>query len=120
MATLVVALTGGARGRYWDVAERPMRLMERVNKPNGLYPTFIHPRSAAWTSGKVAFGALGDSFYEYLIKQWLQTNKKEAWLRKMFDDAMFHMARVLVQRSHPSGQVMMIMMVVIMMMMMRL
>ncbi len=72
MATLVVVLTGGARGRYWDVAERPMRLMERVNKPNGLYPTFINPRSATWTTGKVAFGALGDSFYEYLIKQWLQ------------------------------------------------
>ena len=99
---------GGARGgRYWDVAERPMRLMERIDKPNGLYPIFINPRFATWTSKKVAFGALGDSFYEYLIKQWLITHKKETWLRKMFDDAMFHMARLLVQRSRPSGQVIM-------------
>lgn len=91
--------------KYWDVVERPMRLMQKAPKPHGLYPIFMNPQAGTWTSGKIAFGALGDSFYEYLIKQWLITNKKEPWLRKMYDDAMFHMARVLIQRSQPSGNV---------------
>lgn len=33
-------------------------------------------------------GALGDSFYEYLLKAWLQTNKEDNEVRQMFDDAM--------------------------------
>ena len=42
---------------------------------------------------------------EYLIKQWLITNKKETYLREMFDSAMLAIARKLVQRSSPSGYV---------------
>lgn len=33
-------------------------------------------------------GALGDSFYEYLLKVWLQSNKEDNEARQMFDDAM--------------------------------
>jgi len=31
----------------------------------------------------VTFGALGDSFYEYLIKVWIQTGRKDDRLRKV-------------------------------------
>jgi hypothetical protein len=34
----------------------------------------------------VSMGALGDSFYEYLLKSWVQTGDVEA--REMYDDAM--------------------------------
>mmetsp|Transcript_30541 Transcript_30541/g.71008 ORF Transcript_30541/g.71008 Transcript_30541/m.71008 type:complete len:935 (-) Transcript_30541:267-3071(-) len=91
--------------KYWDVAERPMRLLQGLEKPHGLYPTFINPQTGRWSSQKFTFGALADSFYEYLIKQWLITNKKEEYLRKMFDDAMIGMAKLLVQKSSPSGLV---------------
>lgn len=91
--------------KYWDVVEKPMRLLQSLEKPKGLYPTFINPQTGRWASQKFTFGALADSFYEYLIKQWLITNKKEAYLRKMFDDAMMGMAKLLVQKSSPSGLV---------------
>jgi len=91
--------------KYWEVAERPMRLVHRLTKPHGLFPTFINPVSGTWSTQKITFGALADSFYEYLIKQWLITNKKETYLRQMFDDAMFGMAKLLVQKSTPSGLV---------------
>ena len=32
-------------------------------------------------------GALGDSFYEYLLKAWLITNKKDEEARDMFYEA---------------------------------
>lgn len=34
-------------------------------------------------TGQVTFGALGDSFYEYLLKAWLQGGKTEPKYRDM-------------------------------------
>lgn len=36
----------------------------------------------------MSIGALGDSFYEYLLKAWIQSNKEDNEARQMFDDAM--------------------------------
>lgn len=33
-------------------------------------------------------GALGDSFYEYLLKSWLITNKRDVEGKRMYDEAM--------------------------------
>ena len=76
--------------------------MQRVDHPHGLYPAMMNPNSGTWSNGKIVFGALGDSFYEYLIKQWLITKKKEPYLRQMFDSAMLAIAKRLVHRSSPS------------------
>lgn len=32
-------------------------------------------------------GGLGDSFYEYLLKAWLMSDKMDTEARKMYDDA---------------------------------
>lgn len=46
----------------------------------------------------MSIGALGDSFYEYLLKAWLQSGREDQEARQMFDDAMQpiikHMLRV--------------------------
>ena len=34
-----------------------------------------------------SIGALGDSFYEYLLKSWLQSGKKDTKAREMYDEA---------------------------------
>ena len=36
----------------------------------------------------VSFGAMGDSTYEYMIKLWLQSGKKEQRFRDMWDKSM--------------------------------
>lgn len=89
--------------RFWDVAEAPIRLLRGKSTPPGLYPTFLSPRTGAWSNHQVTMGALSDSFYEYLVKQWLLTGKREAYLRQMFDEAMVGMAKLMVQRSTPSS-----------------
>ena len=38
-------------------------------------------------SEHVSVGALGDSFYEYLLKAWLWSDKTDSEARKMYDDA---------------------------------
>ena len=47
-------------------------------KKDGLVPIFINAQSGKLrNSGTISFGARGDSYYEYLLKQWLQTGKTE-------------------------------------------
>lgn len=36
----------------------------------------------------MSMGALGDSFFEYLLKAWIQSNKEDNEARQMYDDAM--------------------------------
>jgi hypothetical protein len=55
------------------------------------------------TKDKVSFGAMGDSTYEYMIKQWLQTGKKEKRFREMWDKSMNGLHDQLVQKSSPNG-----------------
>lgn len=38
--------------------------------PQGLMPLFIDPTTGAFTKDQVSLGALGDSYYEYLLKVW--------------------------------------------------
>jgi mannosyl-oligosaccharide alpha-1,2-mannosidase len=44
-------------------------------------------KSVCFILGHVSLGALGDSFYEYLIKSWIQSGKTDDQARKMYDDA---------------------------------
>mmetsp|Transcript_38060 Transcript_38060/g.72955 ORF Transcript_38060/g.72955 Transcript_38060/m.72955 type:complete len:601 (+) Transcript_38060:121-1923(+) len=73
----------------------------------GLYPLFLNPISGMWTSPKISFGAMGDSFFEYLIKMWVQGGRTPALdrYRELFDKSMDGMINVLVQQSSPSGLV---------------
>ena len=50
--------------------------------------THTHARTHAHThTGHISMGALGDSFYEYLLKSWLMTSKADTEARDMYYDA---------------------------------
>lgn len=38
--------------------------------------------------GHTSLGALGDSYYEYLLKSWLVTSKRDVQAKRMYDEAM--------------------------------
>jgi mannosyl-oligosaccharide alpha-1,2-mannosidase len=48
--------------------------------PAGLYPLFFDSKDARWTNSKVSIGAMGDSWYEYLLKVWVQGGRTEQML----------------------------------------
>ncbi|CAM9266648.1 unnamed protein product, partial [Chrysoparadoxa australica] len=77
-------------------------LVEMPTK-NGLYPLYMSPVTGQFTTRKISFGALGDSFYEYLLKVWLQGGKSESAYRAAYDRAMDGMHDVLLQKTLPSG-----------------
>jgi len=47
----------------------------------------------------MSMGALGDSFYEYLLKAWIQSNKEDIEARKMYDESIAAIEKYLLQRS---------------------
>jgi len=52
------------------------RHVHSLSKKNGLVPIFINARSGNFrASSTITLGARGDSYYEYLLKTWLQTAK---------------------------------------------
>lgn len=48
----------------------------------------------------MSLGALGDSFYEYLLKAWLQSDKEDEEARQMFDEAMQAIIEHMIRTSN--------------------
>ena len=66
----------GAGGqRSIDVVEKLMRMDGRTS---GLAPFYVDPASGALSGGVLTLGARGDSYYEYMLKQWLISGKRQA------------------------------------------
>jgi Glycosyl hydrolase family 47 len=90
--------------------ERVFEIMNQISPPNGLFPYYYHnsARSDALPepgNDKLTFGAMADSFYEYMLKVWIQGGKTEPMYRDMYDKAIEGMHNELLQTSTPSGLV---------------
>jgi mannosyl-oligosaccharide alpha-1,2-mannosidase len=68
---------------------------------DGLWPIYFSAATGAITSSQITLGALGDSFYEYLLKTWLQGGQREPRLRRLYDEAMHGVHKRLLRESHP-------------------
>lgn len=49
--------------------------------------------------GHVSVGALGDSFYEYLLKSWLRSGKNDTVYKEMYDSALAAIKKHLLRYS---------------------
>ena len=91
--------------RYWKAAEAVMKVMLQQEQPgrfDGLVPIFIDVNSGKYSGNNIRLGSRGDSYYEYLVKQWFQTDQTELLFRDRFEEAMDGMLSHLVQYSSPS------------------
>ena len=52
------------------------QLVGNADLIEGLAPIFISPEKGAFAGSQITLGARGDSFYEYLLKQWLLSGKQ--------------------------------------------
>uniref|UniRef100_A0A7S4K3S5 alpha-1,2-Mannosidase n=1 Tax=Odontella aurita TaxID=265563 RepID=A0A7S4K3S5_9STRA len=99
-----LAKVTGAK-EYAKKAERIYDLLHSLQPDNGLLPLYFQHSDAnpKKGSGKVSFGAMGDSVYEYFLKVWLQGGKKEEKYREMYDKSIQGLHDELVHTSQPSG-----------------
>ncbi|KAM9703177.1 mannosyl-oligosaccharide 1,2-alpha-mannosidase IA [Menidia menidia] len=75
------------------------KVLNRLDKPQGLYPNYLNPNSGQWGQHHVSVGGLGDSFYEYLLKAWLMSDKTDEEGKKMYYDALQAIETNLVRKS---------------------
>lgn len=92
---------------YAEKVEKVSEIMSGMVPFNGLFPIFVTNRAKVKFSSdilnKISLGAMGDSFYEYLLKIWLQGGKTEEMYRRMWDSAVDGIHDYLLHISTPSG-----------------
>ncbi|XP_076175246.1 mannosyl-oligosaccharide alpha-1,2-mannosidase IA-like [Ptiloglossa arizonensis] len=79
--------------------ENVRKVLKNLEKPKGLYPNYIHPRTGKWGQHHMSLGGLGDSFYEYLLKAWIQSGKEDREAREMYDEAIAAIDQHMIQTS---------------------
>ncbi|KAK3940050.1 mannosyl-oligosaccharide alpha-1 2-mannosidase [Diplogelasinospora grovesii] len=88
---------------FWDKAEKVMQLVDDNGAKDGLVPIYIYATTGQFRGDNIRLGSRGDSYYEYLIKQYLQTNKKETVYQDMWREALQGVRKHLVTYTEPSG-----------------
>ncbi|KAG7276046.1 hypothetical protein CRUP_038502 [Coryphaenoides rupestris] len=84
---------------YADKVMNIRKVLNKIEKPQGLYPNFLSPVTGNWVQHHVSIGGLGDSFYEYLIKSYLLSDKTDEDAKKMYYNALEAIENNLVQKS---------------------
>ncbi|KAK6508935.1 mannosyl-oligosaccharide alpha-1,2-mannosidase [Arthrobotrys musiformis] len=86
---------------YWQRAEKAIKIIDDNHSTDGLVPIFIYATTGKFRGREIRLGSRGDSYYEYLLKQFLQTG--EEIYAEMYHEAMSGVKKHLVKKSHPSG-----------------
>lgn len=80
--------------QWKDAADRSMNTVLKAADGRGLIPIYIRGDNSpqpTFSGSKMSMGAMGDSYYEYLLKQWIQSGKKEDHLKNAWKKAMGEM-----------------------------
>ncbi|KAG6835146.1 hypothetical protein H0H93_004448 [Arthromyces matolae] len=84
---------------YWRKVENVMRIIKAGHLPSGLAAIFMSLSQGQFVTSAIRLGSRGDSYYEYLLKQYIQTRGTEDVYRDMYDDAMTGVHKFLIQQS---------------------
>ncbi|KAJ9051018.1 mannosyl-oligosaccharide alpha-1,2-mannosidase [Entomophthora muscae] len=71
---------------YWDLSQRVNDIVAKQKSLDGLVPIYISVGTGEFSSDEIRLGSRGDSYYEYLLKQWLITSKMQPEFRTLYDD----------------------------------
>ncbi|XP_017141069.1 endoplasmic reticulum mannosyl-oligosaccharide 1,2-alpha-mannosidase [Drosophila miranda] len=63
---------------YENVVNKVNEKVHELDKTDGLVPIFINANTGTFRNyATISLGARGDSYYEYLLKQWIQTGRND-------------------------------------------
>lgn len=84
--------------------QKALAIIERMSKwktgLEGLYPASIYPNRTVQPDDYYSLGGLCDSFYEYLLKYWLYTGKRDQLHHDMYKRAVAGMKKHLIQQRN--------------------
>lgn len=71
--------------------------------PSLLTPRLYRPDTGSFVFSDIRLGSRGDSYYEYLSKQYFQTNRTEPVYLDMHNEAMSGIKKLLLKKSATKG-----------------
>ncbi|KAJ8938578.1 hypothetical protein NQ314_011437 [Rhamnusium bicolor] len=90
--------------KYENAVEKVSKLVHNLEKKDGLVPIFINANTGQFRSyATITLGARGDSYYEYLLKQWIQTGKVIDYLKDDYVTSIEGIEKHLVRRTVPNN-----------------
>ncbi|KAJ6585005.1 glycoside hydrolase [Mycena capillaripes] len=90
---------------YWEKAESVMRIIKNVLMPHGLASIFLNWQTGQFVISAMRLGSRADSYYEYLLKQYLQTAINQNRTEAMYGNAMDAVHKHLIKKSANSKMV---------------
>jgi mannosyl-oligosaccharide alpha-1,2-mannosidase len=87
---------------YWEKAEKVIKVIDDNGMEDGLLPIYIYANTGNFRGENIRLGSRGDSYYEYLIKQYLQTSKEESVYKELWDQSLEGVRKHLITYSKPS------------------
>lgn len=87
---------------YWHKAEKVIKVVDDNGMEDGLLPIFIYAHDGTFRGSNIRLGSRGDSYYEYLIKQYLQTNEEEPIYLDLWNQALAGIRKHLITYSKKS------------------
>ncbi|KAF7196002.1 Mannosyl-oligosaccharide 1,2-alpha-mannosidase [Pseudocercospora fuligena] len=88
---------------YWEHAEKVIKVVDDNEAEDGLVPIFIYADRGTFRGDNIRLGSRGDSYYEYLIKQYLQTSQQEPVYQEMWNQSLDGVKKHLITYSYPNN-----------------
>lgn len=86
--------------KYESAAARVSEHVHNLPKTQGLVPIFINAQTGQFRAfSTITLGARGDSYYEYLLKQWIQTGRTVDYLKEDYIAAIDGVEKLLMRRT---------------------
>mmetsp|Transcript_35470 Transcript_35470/g.102151 ORF Transcript_35470/g.102151 Transcript_35470/m.102151 type:complete len:515 (+) Transcript_35470:49-1593(+) len=87
--------------QYIAAADKSEDAVLTASGPRGMIPNTLSGGQSppVFMTRSMSMGGAGDSYYEYLLKHWLQTGKKQTALKDKWRQAMSDMQRTLVDKT---------------------
>ncbi|EKD15504.1 glycosyl hydrolase family 47 [Drepanopeziza brunnea f. sp. 'multigermtubi' MB_m1] len=87
---------------YWEKAEKVIQVIDDNGMEDGLLPIYIYAHDGRFRGKNIRLGSRGDSYYEYLIKQYLQTSKEEPIYEELWNESLAGVRKNLITYSERS------------------
>ncbi|XP_046401043.1 endoplasmic reticulum mannosyl-oligosaccharide 1,2-alpha-mannosidase isoform X1 [Ischnura elegans] len=89
---------------FEDTVAKVSEHVHQLPKTEGLVPIYINTNTGQFRSyATITLGARGDSYYEYLLKQWIQTGRTIDYLRNDYIEGIAGAMKLLARRTPKSN-----------------
>ncbi|KAJ3058048.1 mannosyl-oligosaccharide alpha-1,2-mannosidase, partial [Rhizoclosmatium hyalinum] len=95
--------------KYWNAAQKVSQVLyespsDKTAPWDNLVPVYLDHKHGSFVGSEIRLGSRADSYYEYLAKQYLLTNKTEPFFLAQYRKALHNgIKKHLLMRSNPSN-----------------